>query len=111
MRRLLRVSTVDKKASPAAHRAFRISLVISGIRCLLTYLLVPLLVPIVSFAGVLAAPLGIAMCLLAYASGIAGVRRFWIADHRSKWTYTWFIAVVFVVVTVALVADITRLFS
>ncbi|MDO5682795.1 MAG: hypothetical protein Q4G46_08205 [Propionibacteriaceae bacterium] len=109
MRRLLRVTDVDKKASLSAHRAFRISVVISGIRCLATYLVIPLLVPLISFAGVLAAPVGIALVLVAYVSGVLGVRRFWKADHRSKWTYTWFMAVVFTVLTIALVADVVRL--
>ncbi len=109
MRRLLRVSTVDKKASLSAHRAFRVSVVISGIRCLATYVAIPLLVPLVSIAGVVAAPVGIALVLVAYVSGALGVRRFWVADHRSKWTYTWFMAAVFIVLTIALVADVIRL--
>jgi hypothetical protein len=111
MRRLLRVSDVDKKVSLSAHRAFRLSVVISGIRCLATYIAIPLLVPLVSFAGVLAAPVGIALVLVAYVSGVLGVRRFWVADHRAKWTYTWFMAGVFLVLTVALVADVLRLFQ
>lgn len=109
MRTLLRVRTVDRKAGLSAHRAFRVSLVISGIRCLATYLAIPLLVPLVSFAGILAAPVGIALCLLAFVTGTAGVRRFWIANHRGKWTYTWFMAVVFVILTIALAVDVVRL--
>lgn len=110
MRKLLRVSSGRPgRTSAGAHRAFRTSVIISGIRCLATYLLVPVLVPVVSVAGLVAAPLGIVLCLVAVVSGIAGVRRFWIADHRAKWMYTWFIAAVFVILGIALVADISRL--
>lgn len=109
MRRLLRVSTTDSKVVGDAHRAFRTSLVISGIRCLITYLVVPVVVPLVSFAGVFAAPVGIALCVFAVINGIVSVRRFWVSDHRMKWMYTWFMAFVFAVLAVALYADISRL--
>lgn len=115
MRALLRipqvdhVAAVDAKTNQGAHRAFRLSLVISGLRCLATYLVIPILVPVVSFAGVVVAPVGIALCLVAMVSGIAGVRRFWISDHRAKWIYTWFMAFVFITLAIFLVTDITRL--
>lgn len=110
MRKLLRVSAIRPTSSTAgAHRAFRVSVIISGIRCVATYLLVPVLVPVMSFAGVLAAPLGIVLCIVAVVSGIAGVRRFWIADHRAKWMYTWFMVAVFGILGIALIADISRL--
>jgi hypothetical protein len=102
MRRLLRVQGVDRGAIFGAHRAFRTALIISGVRCIITYLLVPIAVPIVSFAGVLAAPLSIALCGVALVNGVASVRRFWLADHRDRWLYTWFMALVFVVLGVAI---------
>lgn len=109
MRRLLRVKATDAKAVRDAHKAFRYSVVISGIRCLISYVLIPILVPLLSFAGVLAAPIGITLCAIAVVNGIVSVRRFWISDHRSRWMYTWFMAVVFVILAVALYADISRL--
>lgn len=111
MRRVLRITEV--RSTPQierdAHRGFLISMVVSGIRCLITYLAVPVLVPIVSFAGVVAAPIGIVLCVVAGISGVAGVRRFWMSDHRGKWMYTGFIAFVFLVLAVALVSDIARI--
>lgn len=111
MRRLLRVHGKDTKVLNDAHKAFRVSVVISGIRCLITYLLIPVLVPLLSFAGVVAAPIGIALCVVAVVNGIVSVRRFWISDHRSRWMYTWFMVLVFVVLGIALYADISRLVS
>ncbi|MGJ3508669.1 hypothetical protein [Enemella sp. A6] len=109
MHRVLRTSKPTKAGDAAAHRAFRISLVISAVRCLATYLLVPILIPLVNVAGVVAAPIGIALCAVAVVNGIIALRRFWTADHKQKWLYTWFMVAVFAVLAIALVADINRL--
>lgn len=113
MRALLRVPAIspspDAYAAGSAHRALRLSMVISGLRCLATYLVIPILVPVVSVAGVVAGPVSIALCVLALVSGIAGLRRFWLSNHRARWIYTWFMAFVFTVLAVFLVTDITRL--
>lgn len=111
MRRLLRVSEVKKTPfiDRDAHRNFRVAIIISGVRCLITYLLIPILVPIVGVAGVLAAPVGIVLCAIAVVNGVISVRRFWVSDHRGKWMYTWFMVFVFAVLAIALVSDITRM--
>lgn len=109
MRTLLRVSTKDPSVVGDAHRAFRTSVVVSGVRCLISYILIPVLIPVINVAGVLSAPIGIALCAVAVVNGIVSVRRFWVSDHRSRWMYTWFMAVVFAVLAVALYADISRM--
>ncbi|HMR49757.1 MAG TPA: hypothetical protein PKE40_10790 [Arachnia sp.] len=112
MRRLLLVPespSPDSRTVGEAHRAFRISLIVSGVRCLFSYVLIPVLVPLLSFAGVLAAPVGIALCVIAVVNGIVSLRRFWVSNHRSRWMYTWFMVVVFAVLAVALFSDIARL--
>lgn len=114
MRRLLLVPeapTTDSRTVGEAHRAFRTSLIVSGVRCLISYILIPVLVPLLSFAGVLAAPVGIALCAIAVVNGIVSLRRFWMSNHRSRWMYTWFMVVVFMVLGVALYSDIARLVS
>lgn len=109
MRRLLRVNTTDKKVLPDAHKAFRTSLLVSAVRCILTYLVIPIAVPLLSFAGVLAAPIGLALCVVAVVNGVVSVRRFWTSNHKMKWMYTWFMVFVFLVLAVAMYADISRL--
>ncbi len=111
MRWMLRVSRPQKGVIMGAHKAFRYSLVISGIRCIITYLLVPILVPILSFAGWVATPLSIALSVYALVNGVISVRRFWQADHKQRWMYTGFMAIVFVVIAIALTTDITRIVS
>ncbi|MFT4228890.1 MAG: hypothetical protein QM602_01210 [Microbacterium sp.] len=109
MRRLLRVSPADRRDVAGAHRAFRTAIVISGLRCAISYLLVPILIPITAVAGWVAAPLSLALCVFAMVNGVVSVRRFWAANHRSRWMYTAFMAVVFVVLIVAVVLDVGRL--
>ena len=43
--------------------------------------------------------------------GVSGVRRFWIADHRSRWAYTSFIAVVVALLSVGIIFDLASLVS
>ncbi|MGI6877805.1 hypothetical protein [Microbacterium sp. gxy059] len=109
MRRLLGVRETDVKAARGAERAFRTSLIVTAIRCLITYLAIPILVPIVAFAEVVAVPLSLALCLFALVNGVISLRRFWISNHRYRWMYTAFMAVVFVTLAVAIALDVTRL--
>lgn len=109
MRRLLGIREVNAAAGEGAHRAFRISVALSGVRCLITYVLVPVLVPLLSLAGWVAAPIGIVLCVYAVLNGVVSLRRFWGSDHPRRWMYTGFMGVVFVVLGLALVSEFGRL--
>ena len=93
MLRLLRIKQVDPidiEGVKKAHRAFRWAIVFSAIRCTITYLVIPILIPIISVAGAVATPVSIGLCVAAGINGVIGVRRFWKTDHVGKWKYTWF---------------------
>ena len=109
MRRLMGVQRLDKAQGEGAHRTFRIAVIVSGVRCLITYLLIPVLVPLASFAGWVAAPVGIALCVLAVVNGVVSVRRFWKSDHAKRWMYTIFMGVVFIILGIALYSELSRL--
>jgi O-antigen/teichoic acid export membrane protein len=112
MRRLLRVGdVVDKNAILGARRNTTAAIVVSGIRCIITYLLIPILAPIVGLTGAASAPITIALSVLAIYMGISGVRRFWIADHRARWAYTTFIGVVVVLLLIGIVVDVRTIIS
>lgn len=108
VRRLLRITAIDRRSGSGAHRAFRVSVVVSAIRCLITYLLVPVLVPVLSLGGWVAAPVGIALCVVAVVNGTLAVRRFWVSDHRARWMYTGFMGVVFLILALGLYTEIQR---
>lgn len=109
MRRMLRVDGLDRSASKGAHRAFRTSVLVSAVRCLITYLLIPILVPLLSLSGWVAAPIGIVLCVIAVVNGVVSVRRFWLADHPRRWVYTGFMCVVFVILAVAMISELHRM--
>ena len=81
----------------------------SGVRCTITYLLIPILAPFFGLLEALDAPVSIVLSSFAIVMGIGGVRRFWIADHRARWTYTAFIGVVIAMLAVAIVIDVAKL--
>jgi O-antigen/teichoic acid export membrane protein len=112
MRRLLRVGdVVDKNAILGARRNTTAAIVVSGIRCIITYLLIPILAPIVGLSGAASAPITIALSVVAIYMGVSGVRRFWIADHRARWAYTAFIGVVVVLLLIGIAVDLRTILS
>lgn len=112
MRRLLRVGdVVDKNAILGARRSTTAAIVVSGIRCIITYLLIPILAPVIGITDAASAPVTMALSALAIVMGISGVRRFWIADHRARWVYTGFIAVIVVLLVVGIVLDLAAMLS
>lgn len=109
---MLRVGdVVDKNAIIGARRSTTTAIVVSGIRCTITYLLIPIVAPFVGLLDTLGPSISIALCLFAMVMGIAGVRRFWIADHRARWAYTAFIGLVVVLLCVAIVVDVSTIVS
>lgn len=92
-----------------AQNKLRSSIIISGIRCIITYLLVPIITPIIGFMGAVAAPISIALSLIAIGFGYNSLKRFWLADHPLRWRYTIFIAVVWVLLVVGIGIDAVSL--
>jgi hypothetical protein len=112
MRGLLRIGdVVDKDAIFGARRSTTAAIVVSGIRCTITYLLIPILAPMVGLLDTLSAPISIALCVAAMVMGVAGIRRFWIADHRARWSYTAFMGVVLALLSVAIALDVGTIAS
>lgn len=111
MRSLLRVDGTRSRATSerSAHRYLRLSMVITGIRCLITYLAIPIAVPIIGLSGAVSAPLGLALSAVAVVTGILSLRRFWESGHRFRWMYTGFIAIVFLVLAITVTADISAI--
>jgi hypothetical protein len=91
------------------HRAFSIAMVLSGLRCLLSYLVFPIVLPALGAASVVGPAVGIPVALLALVFDVRGIRRFWLADHPSKWAFTWIYVAVMVLVLSLLIVDIHRL--
>jgi hypothetical protein len=112
MRRLLRLPLDAPKATEAsAVQLVERSLVISMVRCLLTYIVLPFVAPIFGLAGGVAPAVGIVVGVVAIAANVASVRRFWRADHRYRWHYTALAVVIIAAMVWLIVVDVGDLLS
>ncbi len=71
-----------------AQTTFSKSIVVSGIRCVLTYILLPFFTPLINLAPQVGPLIGLPLGLVAIASNIYSIRRFWKADHKWKYYVT-----------------------
>jgi hypothetical protein len=112
MRRLLRLPQDAPRATEASARQLvEKSLVISMARCLLTYIVLPFVVPIIGIAGDIAPVVGIVLGGVAIVANVASVRRFWRADHRYRWHYTALAAVIIVAMVWLIAIDLSTILS
>lgn len=112
MRRLLRIPDGPPSADDAsAHRLFSASILISAVRCLLGYVVLPILTPMLGAAAGAGPAIGLPIGLVALVFDVRGIRRFWLADHRWRWPITALYSAVIVLVMVLVISDIVHLAS
>ena len=112
MRRVLRLPEDGPRASGRqAQQAFSRSVWISAARCLLTYIVLPIMGPIVGFARGVGPVLGLTVGTVSMVAIIASIRRFFAADHRWRWRYTAIGGSILVLLVVQAVIDIADLAS
>ena len=110
MRRLLRLPVDAPRASAAAARkAFRTSLLVTTVRCLLMYILLPFVLPAIGIATDAAPVIVLPINVLAIAMIVMSIRRFWRADHGKRWWYTALGTAVIAFLVYAIVSDILQL--
>lgn len=107
MRRLLRVP--DRGSATEAQNLFGASILLSTVRCLLTYVVLPLLKPIVDLSGGVGPVLGLLIGAVSAVAIVASMRRFWAADHRMRWWYTAIGGGILVLLVFQAVGDIVAL--
>lgn len=110
VRHLLRIPDGPPKVGEdAAHRLFSVSILLSALRCLLTYVALPILSPFLGAATGVGPFIGIPLALIALVFDVLGIRRFWLADHRWKWGVSAIYLVVMGFVTALLVIEVLKL--
>lgn len=67
--------------SRQAQRAFSLSMVVSGIRCALTYIVLPFVTPFLGLAPGVGPTLGIVIGVVAVAANAVSLSRFWRLRH------------------------------
>jgi hypothetical protein len=110
MRRLLRLPADGPRASIIdANNAASRSIAISAVRCLITYVVVPVLGPVLNISGGFGPVLGLVIGAVSMVAIIAAARRFFAADHRWRWGYVGIGSAIFVLLIVQAAVDIADL--
>ena len=110
MRRLLRVSDPPVNRTDAiTYQAFRRSMMISAVRCTLTYVVFPLILPMLSFASGVGSVIGVVIGSVALVCDTFVIRRFFAVDHRYRWPFTAIVASIMVLLSVLLVQDLVHI--
>lgn len=109
-RRLLRLPEDGAPVSIlAAQGAFGRSIAIAGTRCLVTYVALPLLGPVVGVSGAAGPILGLLLGAVSMVAIVIAARRMFGADHRWRWGYLVVGGVVFAWLIVQTGIDIAAL--
>ena len=87
--------TVEAELQPTStpspersQRMFTTSMVISGIRCVLAYVILPFATPFLGLAPGVGPLLGIVIGVVAITANVWSMQRFWKVNHRWKWPIT-----------------------
>ena len=96
-------------ADTSAQNGFSKSIVISGVRCLLTYVLLPFAAPFLHLSSSVGPWVGLVVGSVAIAANVFSIRRFWAADHRWKKHVTVLHVAVIALLLVLAVRDLQQL--
>ena len=94
-----------------AARAFSLSMLISGIRCVLTYVVFPWVLPAIGVAGGIGPGLGLAVGAVAIVSNVFSIRRFMRSGHRWRWQVAFVNLCVIGLLAYLVVADLSELLT
>ncbi len=102
-------TTADEQLE--ASRIFSLSLVISGTRCLLTYIVLPWGLPLLGLAGGVGPAVSLVVGLVAIAFNVLSIRRFQRSGHRWRVPLMTLNATVIVFLVFLVVTDVVDLVS
>jgi hypothetical protein len=109
--RVVRQLLLIGDASPRALFDLKGSMLIAGVRCTLTYIIIPFGAPLIGWLGFLAAPFSLVLSVTALVLAISSLRRVWMADYRHRWPYTAFIVVAVTLLIIVILGDVRTLLT
>jgi hypothetical protein len=86
-----------------------LSLALSGLRCVLTYVIFPVLAPALGATSLIGPAVGVPVAVAALFFDVLALRRFWAANHRLRWKITPVYVGLMALVAALLVVDLVRL--
>ena len=104
-----RVLFLPDQEGGEVYNLFSSSILLSATRCLLSYIVFPILAPWLSEVPVVGPAIGVPIAVAALVFDMRAVRRFFIANHRWRWAAAALYVVVIAMVTYLLVRDIVHL--
>ena len=107
--RVVRQLLLIGDASPRALFDLKGSMLLAGVRCTITYIIIPFGAPVLAWLGVLATPLSLALSIVAIAMAVSSLRRVWMADYANRSAYSLFIVVAVVLLAIVAVGDVRAL--
>jgi hypothetical protein len=107
--RIVRQLLLIGDASPRALFDLKGSMLIAGVRCTITYIIVPFGAPVIAVLGVLGTPLSLALSTVAIVMATSSLRRVWLADYQHRYVYSLFILVAVTLLTIVIVGDVRTL--
>ena len=96
-------------AAESPTRVFSGSIAISAVRCTLSYLVLPFVLPIIGLTAGIDAELGVLLTPVAIAANLFSMQRFWASDHRYKLAACAVNATFIVLLSVLLAGDLSAL--
>lgn len=103
-------ATTAAELEEASARTFRFAILISAVRCTLTYVILPFVAPAIGLAAGVGPAVGIPIALVALWANAVSIRRHWHAGHRWKWPVSLLNAGIIVLLFILLVLDVNQLF-
>ncbi|MHB8262361.1 MAG: hypothetical protein ACYDGY_01225 [Acidimicrobiales bacterium] len=99
----------DSVTEDQAHKMFSLSIALSGLRCLLSYIVLPVLLPLMGLAAGIGPVIGIPVGVVALIFDVKGIRRFWLSNHQWRWPISIIYLFVIVMVLGLVAVDIIHL--
>jgi len=113
-RAMLKFLRIDPAAPPksifGSENAFGKSIAVSAMRCTVTYLLLPLLAPIVDLTHGITKPIfGLVLGAVSMTAIALSMRRFFASNHKWRWGYSMVGGSIFVALVVMALFDLREL--
>lgn len=109
VRRFLRIPDGPPVSERAAQKAFSTSILVSATRCILTYIVLPIVIPILGIAKGVGPVIGIPIAVAAVVCNVFTIRRFFAADHKWRWAYTALALAIITLLFVTMAKDVVDL--